>query len=554
MKRLNLLTKKIIVELGLILGSLVATAVPAVGAERLTFVYPPFGEFSIAVRDLEIFAQERRITPDLAFYLKRIPPAQQAQLQNLLQRRFQLSPVYVSQLTYAPLGEKMLDRLGNLFQTDSRANGRYALRSALILAAADKTTGFTITNVIRQFPGHRIRLNLDEALAVADDLANLLQNRNDIMLALNQLASATTAQVDIGATQLSDLRVAGSIQWRKQFFNLRDRTRDRAVPFDLYLPETRSSAPVLVISHGVAEDRQTFAYLAEHLASHGFAVVALEHTGGDGNRLRRYLAGLEAPPAATELLDRPRDVTYVLDELQRQMQTEPDLQNRFNLEQVGLIGHSLGGYTILALAGATLNFEQVQKDCNPNQSLNLSVMLQCRATEIPPDPPTYQDARIKAVFAINPLSSTVFGKQGISQIRVPVAFVAGSDDIFTPAVPEQIRPFTWLQTPNKYLLLIEKGTHFSAQMPSTGEQTFPLPSSLTGPDPALVHAYMKALSLAFFQTHLLGQPEAQSYLSASYVRSLSQAPLTLNIFDASHTDRVAQILQDFSPRPATFKP
>jgi predicted dienelactone hydrolase len=550
MKIFYTLARKMILRVGLTLCGFCSVTIPALSAERLTFTYPPFGEFSIAVHDLEVFAKEGRVTPDFAFYVKRATPQQREQLRSLLQQRFTTTPVYVSQFTYSPLGEKLFERLGDLLQTDAYTNGFYALRSALILAAADHTEGLTVLNVMHRFPSERIRLNLSESLALVDNLSNLLRHRDEIVRDLNQLSTSAASAQAIGSQPI-DLRIAGTVSWHKQSFKVRDPERQRDVPFDLYQPGTSTPAPVIVISHGVAENRLTFSYLAEHLASYGFAVIVIAHTGGDDTRLQRYLAGLEAPPPATEFLDRPRDVSYILDELQRRLQTDPSLKGHLNLAQVGIIGHSLGGYTALALAGATLNFKQVQQDCHPNRSLDLSIMLQCRASELRPGAYTLQDPRIKAVFAINPLSSTIFSQQGMSQIQVPVALVGGSDDIFTPAVPEQIRPFTWLQTPAKYLVLIEKGTHFSAQRQSSGEPVFPLPASLLGSRSDLAQAYIKALSLAFFQTHLAKRGEFQPYMSAAYAQFLSQAPLNLSVLDAAQSDRVTQILQT-TTQPVTF--
>ena len=301
------------------------------------------------------------------------------------------------------------------------------------------------------------------------------------------------------------------------------------MPGDLYLPQTTAASPVpiIIISHGAAEDRTTYAYLAEHLASYGFAVATVEHVGGDANRFRQYFSGLAPAPMATELLERPRDISFFLDELQRRAQSDPTLR-KLNPQQVGLVGHSLGGYTVLALAGAQINFDRVKQDCNPNRSLNLSVLLQCRANELKPQPYRLQDPRIKAIFAISPLSSTIFGKRGIGQIRVPVFLMGGSDDMLTPAVPEQIYPFTWLQTSAKYLAILEQGTHFSTQGGSTSDGVFPVSESLIGPDPAQARTYTRALSLAFFQTHLAHRSEFQIYLNAAYAKSLAQ-PLVQRI-------------------------
>ncbi len=45
-----------------------------------------------------------------------------------------------------------------------------------------------------------------------------------------------------------------------------------------------------------------------------------------------------------------------------------------NLEQVGVVGQSFGGYTALALAGTKINFEQLKADCPAlENTLNVSL-------------------------------------------------------------------------------------------------------------------------------------------------------------------------------------
>jgi predicted dienelactone hydrolase len=167
-----------------------------------------------------------------------------------------------------------------------------------------------------------------------------------------------------------------------------------------------------------------------------------------------------------EFIDRPLDVKYLLDELERLDAANPNLQ--LNLRQVGVIGQSFGGYTVLALAGASLNFEQLQKDCKAlEDSLNVSLLLQCRALELPRIQYNLRDERVKAAIAINPITSSIFGKDGMSDIQIPVTLVSSSDDKIAPALPEQIQPFTWLNNPEKYLVLLEGGTHFCQRIGST---------------------------------------------------------------------------------------
>lgn len=200
-----------------------------------------------------------------------------------------------------------------------------------------------------------------------------------------------------------------------------------------------SPAPVLVISHGLGADRTNFATLAQHLASHGFAVAALEHPGSNGQQLQNLMRGAAKEAAdPSEFINRPMDVSYLLDELGRFNRSSLLLQGRLNLQQVGVLGHSFGGYTALALAGAELNFTQLQQACHPGNNItpglaNISLLLQCLALDLPMKK-TYrlQGRRIRAVFAMSPISSSIFGQKGLRQIQVPVMLIAGSHDAIKP--------------------------------------------------------------------------------------------------------------------------
>lgn len=574
--------KKLWRYLSLGLLSTFLTATPGLGAERISFFYPPFGEFSLSVDSLEIFAKEGKITDELAFYASRANPQQLAQLRELLQEQFNVTPTLVSQVTYSPIGEDLIQRLGSLIRNESRQNGFYALRSALILAAADPE-GLTVTNLLRQFPSRTVRLNFTEGLKIVDDLLQVLQKRDEVVTWIQQEAIASAKSIDslnaaannaiIDLAELPDLRSPGSFTWQRTELILTDKSRDRAsadssvriIPTDLYLPAATASTspedssppfPVIVISHGVASDRSSFAYLAEHLASYGFAVAVLEHPGSNAERVERYLTGLAGPLEAEEFINRPLDIKFLLDELERQEKSNPQLQGKLNLQQVGVIGQSFGGYTVLTLAGANINFQQLQKDCGADiSSFNLSLFLQCQVTELEAKDYQLQDDRIKAVVAINPLSSSIFGESQISQIQVPVMLVGSSQDIATPIVSEQVRPFTWLATPNKYLVLIENATHFSAIAEPTPENdVLPIPPALLGPNPAPAYAYLKALNVAFWQTHLLNRSEYTPYLQPSYAQYLSQAPLNLSLLKSLSPDQLNQALnaQSLKPSPPQF--
>lgn len=512
---------------------------PAQGAERIYVNYGPL-EFSLPISALELYAQEGTINDELAAYANYLEPEQLEQLRLILLARLDVSPVAIAQFLYSPQGELILGRVGEIIETKAGQPGFHAIRAALIKAAADPQ-GFTLLKVLQEFPTYGIRINSARSLEVLEDLSNLIQRTQRAIAAVERqsIAEALVQEPDDLSplqelrrsalerfSNLPDLRERGPVSYAKRTLTLTDSGRNRSFPVDLYLPQVAGTARVIVISHGLGSDRQTFAYLANHLASHGFAVAVPEHPGSNARQVRALFEGIAnevTPPQ--EFIDRALDIKFMLDELER------SFSGQLNLQQVGALGQSFGGYTVLALAGAEINFEQIQQDCQTiNDSLNLSLLLQCRVEVLPRQDFELQDERIQAAFAINPIGSTIFGSSEFMDIDEPVMLVAGSDDTVAPALAEQIIPFTWLTNPNKYLVLLEKGTHFSTLAQS--EAGIPLPTEAIGPDPEVAQQYVKALSLAFFQTHISGREEYQRYLSAFYSRAISQDIMPLFLVES----------------------
>lgn len=102
--------------------------------------------------------------------------------------------------------------------------------------------------------------------------------------------------------------------------------------------------PLLVFSHCFACTRFSSASLAEHLATHGFAVAAPDHAG---NTLFDDLRGAVTPLDTHTLEQRAGDVTAVLDALLDAARTEvPEpLRGLFDGARVGVYGHSFGSVT-----------------------------------------------------------------------------------------------------------------------------------------------------------------------------------------------------------------
>ena len=554
------LSKSLLLNLSLWMLPAVLSATPSVAAEKIYASYAVL-ERSMSISALEAFAKEGKIDEDLAVYAQYVPPEQLEQLREILLTRADITPVTISQFLYTQQGEALLKRLGQVIQTGARREGKFAIRSALILAAADPE-GLTLLNVLRKFPTESIRIDLQSVQRIAGQLQQAINQTNQAIALVDRLSTTEAASqpgfggipvaVDPTSSELP-VALAGQLDlWRAGPFTsevksieitVRDAqiptavADERIFPVDIYLPQqpTRQAAPVIVISHGLGSDRKTFQYLAEHLASYGFVVAVPQHPGSDARQLQALLNGTASDVAEpTEFIYRPLDVKYLLDTLTQLEQTDPQLQGRLNLQQVGMIGQSFGGYTSLVMAGAPLNFNQLRQDCaHSADSWNISLLLQCRVIELPEMQYNLSDERIKAVIAINPVDSSVLGKESLSKIQVPVMLVAGSADTAAPALPEQIQPFTWLTTAQKYLVLMNGGTHFSTLVEADGGGgVVPIPSDVIGPTPAQARRYISALSLAFFKTHIAGDSQYRPYLRASYAEAISREPLSLSLIES----------------------
>jgi predicted dienelactone hydrolase len=532
----------------LAVGTLAAAVVvglerPSWSADAIIVAYG-FFERTIPVADLEAFARGEGLSPQLAAYVRLLDLSDRelAQIQDLLNQPIRLDSetaevneaVVLSQFFYTRQGEALLRIVGDVVQTPSRLSGFSAIRAALLLAAADQPDGLTVLSFLRQFPTPAIRLDVLQGLAIADVVGETIQQAGqarDLIQALATLA-AEAEPVD-GSVVRSLIQALPPYAVEQKTLNILVKRQilnrpERRVVADLYLPiaATQPSLPeripVIVVSHGLGDNRHSYGYLGNYLAARGFAVAVLEHPGSNAEQIAALLEGRAQDLVPDqEFIDRPQDVSALLDYLEAFAEAETPWRDRLDLENVGLVGQSFGGYTVLALAGAPLRANStLAADCGPRLLYsNASLLLQCQAADIG-DTVDFRDPRVKAVLAVNPIGSALFGPQGYGAIEVPVMMVAGVADTVAPALPEQIRAFTWLQTPERYLVLINQATHFSViGVDPTADASIPVPLSVIGPRPDLAQRYLEVLSLGFFQWHLQQDQRYQTILTANYLQT-----------------------------------
>lgn len=526
--------------------ALVATsATSATSAETLSVTYGSI-QAQVPVEEVELFAQTGQLTGELAQYGGLFPAAQRERFRAILQRTVPLDATLVSQLVYSPTGEIILDRLGQIIQ-EPNGNGAAALGAGLVQAAASPE-GLNLVSLLRQFPAPAVQLNGEVAVAMAEAVGQRLQERDRWVSAVEAQAAQAAQTQPLPPDATAQLTQPGKYTWQRLSFNWVDSSRPgesgsplgRAVPTDLYLPQPGNAqaaanqpVPLVLLSHGVASNRQILAYLAEHLASHGIVVAVPEHVGSNGSKFQRYFEGVAEPPTPREALDRPQDLSFILDQLTALQLADARIPDRLQVDRAVAIGQSFGGYTALALGGAELNLATLRQACQggkPEDLLNLSLLLQCRLGELDNSIPALKDERVAAVLAVNPFTSRVFNPAGLGAMQVPLMVVAGGADFVVPAVEEQLAPFAGLTGANRYLALLRNGTHFSVLgEPAPEDKALPIAASVVGPHGDVAREYLEALSLAFVLRHGLGDRSYDAYLTPAYGQALSRPEMPLSV-------------------------
>ncbi|MBT9314186.1 alpha/beta hydrolase [Leptothoe spongobia] len=530
-----------------------AFSLPVQAAERINIQIGPIKQ-TIYVSDLEEFAQTGQVPARLSLYQALLTP----EIQTMLNNRVALDPAMadrmVADILASPNGELLLDSLARVAPGLSVEQ----IRSAIGLAAK-QANGLNMLGVLRAVPQETLDVDLTAALALVSQL-NLSRLEGDALSTVLEQELLVSDEIELPDDV--DPTAVGSMSVIQRSFKFVDRERDRVIPLDVYVPdgETAEEAPLVVLSHGFAADRRFLTYVGEHLASYGFTVVAVEHVGSNVEALNNIPldpAAVEKPSRilpASEFLDRPRDVSYVLDRLEWMEQVSPMLAGKFDPERVVLIGHSLGGYTGFALAGAQLDLSALPPFCDSLTPVGLSPAdwLQCAAVDLPVVTADLSDDRIVQVIAMNPLVGRLFGRKGLKEITVPSIILTGTKDGVTPTLAQQLGPFNQLSGPDHHLIAVIGGTHLSVGDPANVNESLtqiPFMPELSGEQTVRLRQYLKALSLSVVQQQTEQAETYRVFLRPAYAQEFSTATLPLRMTQTL-PDSVQSWLRTVSPEHA----
>lgn len=242
-------------------------------------------------------------------------------------------------------------------------------------------------------------------------------------------------------------------------------------------PACGGSVPLVVFSHGDLACGIQSMSLTEELARHGYVVAAPDHADAAICHSARAAPG--SPTAAsvtqpkimqpqnwdeTSRTDRRQDIETVIDALLKQPEFKPVIDST----KIGLAGHSLGGYTVVGMAGGW---------------------------------PSWTDSRVRAVLALSPYVMPFQVKNTLADVHVPLMYQGGDIDVgITPFLTGPKGAYAAANAP-VYFVVLRKAAHLA--WTNCGRERTTEACLANVPDARLIDDY----GIAFFDKYLKGLPE-----------------------------------------------
>jgi dienelactone hydrolase len=262
-----------------------------------------------------------------------------------------------------------------------------------------------------------------------------------------------------------------------------DEARQRAIPARLFMPRDVSVAtPLIIFSHGLGGSRLSYTQLGKHWATQGFISVHLQHAGSDraiwtASGLA-MLSSLKHAASIDNAIARARDVSFAIDQLQR----EDQLKTSIDFERIAVAGHSFGANTALLVAGAQFKF-------NGKWVAFGDPRVKAAVIMSPPSLPLDQDA----IYTYNP-------------IHIPTLHLTGTrDDTPIPGLStmaaQRSEAFDAMVATPRYLAVYEGGRHSMFHDRTTDKTSMD------------IKANAKEASTLFLRAALLGDRLAEGQLN-----------------------------------------
>jgi predicted dienelactone hydrolase len=289
---------------------------------------------------------------------------------------------------------------------------------------------------------------------------------------------------------------------------------------EMAAPDAESAAsptrfPIILLSHGTGGSALMMGWLGARLAANGYIAAAVNHPGN--NALEPYTTR-----GFMEWSERAIDLSRVLDA----MLEDPKFGPRIDRGRIGAAGFSLGGFTMIELAGGIGTIDTFREFCRSPRAdamctappefphllaWSVASYLFSRSfrASIAKSHSSHRDSRVRAVFAIAPALGPAFAPETLEKISVPVEIVAGAADPIVPV--SSSASYLANNIPHAQLTLYPGGVgHYTFLGTCTAHGKAVLPSALchdaSGVDRAAIHEETAQKAVDFFNQQLNFMP------------------------------------------------
>lgn len=266
--------------------------------------------------------------------------------------------------------------------------------------------------------------------------------------------------------------------------------------------------PFVVHSHGNGGEGLTSYPYGELMASHGWIHVAPNHTG---NTALDFLGTPD--PGTRSSLDRPTDITAVIDAFESGLDGDP-LAGKAVTSEVYVYGHSFGGYTTFAKAGAPIDVDQQLEACEGSDSAS------CDVIDTPDNEEAFREGFLDPrVVALAPQAPAIgsFEEDALTGLGIPVMLMTGRLDQTTTQESSAIPSWDQLDGESDIWVEMPEGGHFTFiticyDLDKAIRDIFQPDADEDGCGPEFVDAeeaipVLTAYVLAFGRRHVLGETE-----------------------------------------------
>ncbi|ASP32374.1 hypothetical protein CHH27_03205 [Labrenzia sp. VG12] len=184
-------------------------------------------------------------------------------------------------------------------------------------------------------------------------------------------------------------------------------------PADPDGPPAEGTFPLVVVSHGMYGNTFNQSWLGSELARRGYVVAMVNHPGTS--------SWLRDPDHTRKLWDRPVDLSRLISFLIE----ESPYRDRIDINRIHAVGHSLGGFTVMLLAGATFDQTRYETTCaGEDQPVACKVLTGWSIARTEADQAAMsvsrKDSRVKKIVSLDLGGTPVLSRPSLAALDIPV--------------------------------------------------------------------------------------------------------------------------------------